>query len=198
MVRHTVAVSSMRKTTSNPIPDLSSLIIPHSLYIIVLHTSLWQIFVRSPSDNRNYTYISTAQVLLRWQRSSSNKVKDGIPTNPATLHMLPIFEWPEGFYTNNNPRFINYNMNAVNDREHGVSHFTGPIRHPSSIILLERIVREILSMRSKIEHRISYCENQPSRNSQILSALHFHDEEEEDLSSRQGLEPNKSELIQED
>ena len=50
--------------------------------------------------------------------------------------------------TDHGSHFVNHDMQALM-LEHGVSHFTGPVSHPSSTGLLERTVQEMLAQISK-------------------------------------------------
>ena len=63
-------------------------------------------------------------------------------------HISPIFGWPTGIYSDNGSHFVNELVSAIFVR-HGVSHFTGPISHPSSTELLERGVQEIINFLNK-------------------------------------------------
>ena len=63
-------------------------------------------------------------------------------------YIAPVFGWPWGLYTDNGSHFVNHDMQALM-LEHGVSHFTGPVSHPSSTGLLERTVQEMLAQISK-------------------------------------------------
>ena len=48
----------------------------------------------------------------------------------------------------NGSHFVNNDLQA-DPLEHGVSHFTGPVSHPSSTGVLERLVQEMLAQISK-------------------------------------------------
>ena len=63
-------------------------------------------------------------------------------------HITPIFGWPRGIYSDNGSHFVNGDLERM-FMEHGVSHFTGPISHLSSIGLLERGVQELMTFISK-------------------------------------------------
>ena len=63
-------------------------------------------------------------------------------------HIAPVFDWPKKVYTDNGPHFVNYDVTCLM-KQHEVSHFTGPVSHPESTGLLERMVQELLSMISK-------------------------------------------------
>ena len=63
-------------------------------------------------------------------------------------HISPIFGWPRGVYSDNGSHFVNQYVEALFST-HGVSHFTGPISHPSSTGMLERAVMEMLSIIAK-------------------------------------------------
>ena len=63
-------------------------------------------------------------------------------------HITPIFGWPQGVYSDNGSHFVNEQVQHM-FRDHGVTHFTGPVSHPSSTGLLERTVQEIMSYVAK-------------------------------------------------
>lgn len=63
-------------------------------------------------------------------------------------HITPVFGWPIGVYSDNGSHFVNGDVNNM-FTHHGVSHFTGPISHPSSTGLLERGVQEMMTFISK-------------------------------------------------
>lgn len=67
---------------------------------------------------------------------------------PFLDHVAPVFSWPEGLHTENGSHFVNNDMQTVL-RDHGVSHFTGPISHPGSTGLFERTVLKLLDQISK-------------------------------------------------
>lgn len=70
-----------------------------------------------------------------------------------TIHMFrdviaPIFGWMRNLYSDNGSHFVNHDFDSLLI-QHGVSHYTGPISHPSSTGLLERAVQEMLALISK-------------------------------------------------
>ena len=64
------------------------------------------------------------------------------------FQISPVFGWPRGVYSDNGSHFVNELVGSLFVR-HGVSHFTGPISHPSSTGLLERAVQEMINFLSK-------------------------------------------------
>ncbi len=52
-------------------------------------------------------------------------------------HITPIFGWPQGVYSDNGSNFVNEPVQHM-FRDHGVTHFTGPVSQPSSTGLLKR------------------------------------------------------------
>ena len=69
-------------------------------------------------------------------------------------HLSPIFGYPKSVYSDNGSHFVNDELRRV-FIDHGVTHFTGPITHPSSTGLLERAVQGIQSyLRTKALERM--------------------------------------------
>ena len=59
-------------------------------------------------------------------------------------HICPIFGFPRSVYSDNGSHFVNQWVERL-FREHGVTHYTGPISHPSSTGLMERAVQAMQS-----------------------------------------------------
>ena len=59
-------------------------------------------------------------------------------------HISPIFGHSEAVYSDNGSYFVNQKVQDY-FQERGVTHFTGPVSHPSSTGLLERAVQSMMS-----------------------------------------------------
>ena len=68
-------------------------------------------------------------------------------------YLTPIFGHPAAGYSDNGSHFVNEKISQYFE-ERGVTHFTGPISHPSSTGLMERGVQSIISFLTvkTIEH----------------------------------------------
>ena len=68
-------------------------------------------------------------------------------------HVAPVFGYPAGVYTDNGSHFVNQEVSRLFQRR-GVTHFTGPVSHPSSTGLLERAVQGLVGyLRTKCIER---------------------------------------------
>ena len=61
-----------------------------------------------------------------------------------TQHIAPVFGWPKAIYTDNGSHFTGQEIRSIFDT-HGVTHFTAPVTHPSSVGLVERNVQLMMS-----------------------------------------------------
>ena len=59
-------------------------------------------------------------------------------------HVSPVFGHPRAVYTDNGSHFVNQIMKDYY-RDRGITHYTGPISHPSSTGLLERAVQGLIT-----------------------------------------------------
>ena len=58
--------------------------------------------------------------------------------------IVPVFGWPEAIYSDNGSHFTGQEINTI-FQSHGVTHYTAPVTHPSSVGLIERNVQLVLS-----------------------------------------------------
>jgi hypothetical protein len=59
-------------------------------------------------------------------------------------HLTPTFGWPKAVYSDNGSHFVGKDITNL-FRLHGVTHFTAPVTHPSSVGLIERNVQMMMS-----------------------------------------------------
>lgn len=69
------------------------------------------------------------------------------------IYFTPVFGYPAAAYSDNGSHFVNEKVSRYFE-ERGITHFTGPIGHPSSTGLMERGVQGMIGfLRAKtIEH----------------------------------------------
>jgi hypothetical protein len=68
--------------------------------------------------------------------------------NMLVNHLTPIFGWPKAIYSHNGSHFTGEEIKELFEMQ-GVTHYTAPITHPSSVGLVERNVQLMMSQLRK-------------------------------------------------